>query len=405
MVTLVVAVAVVLIASALCSGSEAALFSIPINKVRQLAQSKSRNAVALLKVQENMARPIAAIVILNNIANIVGSSVVTAIAFDLWGDLGRSIISGVLTFLVILLSEIIPKTLGERYCNPIALYVARPVLFLAWLFLPLMVLLEFCTSWLSEGNSAVQSTNEAEIRYMAKLGQREGVIEKDESEMIQRVFEMNDRTAAELMTPRTKITYLLRSKKLNEVLDEVLQSPHSRILVAESVPDDIKSMVFKNELLAAALEGRGEEPLENFEYNVRFVPAGMPADRLLTLFRNSRQHLAVVLDEYSGVNGVVTLEDVLEVLTGEIVDETDLEPDLQAAARADWHLRGQVVPMKEVPVENAPTASDVKASHDEPVAADENASQNEPAASDEKASQTGPAASDEKAPQNEPSGS
>lgn len=347
MITLSVAIAIVLIASAICSGSEAALFSIPINKVRQIAQSKSANALALLKVQENMARPIAAIVILNNIANIVGSSIVTAIAFDIWGDLGRSIVSGVLTFLVILLSEIIPKTLGERYCNPIALWVARPVLFLAWLLRPVMFLLELLTSWLSP-SGAVQSTNEAEIRLMAKIGQREGVIEKDESEMIQRVFEMNDRTAADLMTPRTRITYLLKGDVLDDIMEKVLASPHSRILVATTVPDDISGMVFKNELLAAALQGRGGEPVGNFETSVRFVPARMPADRLLALFRNSRQHLAVVLDEYSGVNGVVTLEDVLEVLTGEIVDETDLEPDLQAAAREDWRqFRGQLVDLKE----------------------------------------------------------
>ena len=340
MSVLIVAIVVVLISSALCSGSEAALFSIPVTRVRHLAQSQKPAAIALLRIQENMSRPIGTIVILNNIANIVGSAAVTAIAFDLWGDLGRSILSGVLTFLVILFSEIIPKTLGELYCVRISLWVARPVLFLSYLFAPILWLLEHLTQWMTPSNPRL-TTNEAEIRLLANIGQREGVIEKDESEMIHRVFELNDKTAQDLMTPRVAITYLKGSETLDSVREPILNSPHSRIIVVESVPDDITGIVYKTELLSGMVEGRSDEPIANFQHRVRFVPEQMPADRLLTLFQSSRQHLAVVVDEFAGVSGVVTLEDVLEVLTGEIVDETDLIPDLQEHARRDlqnFHL-------------------------------------------------------------------
>jgi CBS domain containing-hemolysin-like protein len=177
------------------------------------------------------------------------------------------------------------------------------------------------------------TTDEAEIKLLAKIGHKQGVIERDESEMIQRIFKLNDMTAADLMTPRVTMTYLKGQATLIEVKDDIFNSQHSRIVVIQETPDEVIGVVLKDELLMAMVNGNADLPVLDFMHEVRFVPETVQADKLLEVFQKTRQHLAVVVDEYAGVSGVVTLEDVLEVVTGEIVDETDTVVNLQEVAR------------------------------------------------------------------------
>ena len=177
------------------------------------------------------------------------------------------------------------------------------------------------------------TTNEAEIKFLTNIGFQEGVIEDDEAEMIQRVFQLNDLNAADLMTPRIIITYLKAEQTLSECQREIIRSQHTRILVIDDTIDNVKGLVLKDELLTAMIEGNGDRQIDSLKRPVHFVPETNRADKLLKVFQENREHLAVVLDEYGGVAGVVTLEDVLEVLTGEIVDETDRNVDLQEIAR------------------------------------------------------------------------
>ncbi|MEB3355841.1 MAG: DUF21 domain-containing protein, partial [Synechococcales bacterium] len=189
MIQLALVMLVVILGSALCSGTEAALLSVPILRVRQLAQSEQRRAIALLKVREQINRPIATIVILNNIFNIVGSILVGQVTAVVLGDAWLGLISGVLTFLIIVFAEILPKTVGERFAEPIALAVAQPLLGLTTLFAPLVWIIEKVTAPVTQGRQ-MPITDEAEIRFLAKLGRQEGIIEEDEAEMIQRVFHL-----------------------------------------------------------------------------------------------------------------------------------------------------------------------------------------------------------------------
>lgn len=346
MIELVLAVLTVLLGSGLASGTEAALFSVPVIKVRQRAQANNKTAQILLKIRENMNRPIATIVIINNIFNIVGSIVVGSIAAATLGDQWLGVFSGMLTFLVIIFSEIIPKTLGERFSEPIALFTARPVLALTYLFTPLVWLVEIVTSPITRG-ARRPTTNEAEIKLLANIGYQEGIIEDDEAEMIQRVFRLNDVTAGQLMTPRVAMTYLRGALTVSEAKDAVIGSQHTRIIVIDQSVDEVLGVARKGELLAALIEGNDKRTVADLAHEARFVPESVRADRLLDTFRETREHLAVVIDEYGGVAGVVTLEDVLEILTGEIVDETDRAVDLQELARRRMRLlqrRGQIPP-------------------------------------------------------------
>jgi CBS domain containing-hemolysin-like protein len=332
MTTLFFIIFLTLAVSALCSGAEAALFSISMVRVRQFAEGGGAAAKALLQIRENMARPISTIVVLNNIANIGGSLVIGNLATEVFGSQWIGVFSTSLTLAVIVFSEIIPKTLGERYAATIAPIVARPVRFLTILFTPIVWLIERMVAPIV-GTHKNPTTNEAEIRLLARIGQQEGVIERDESEMIERVFRLNDTVAGHIMTPRVSLTYLHADDTLAAARERILSSEHSRMLVIGDAIDEVRGIALRSELLAALLAGHEQQLVAAIMRPANFVPASAHADKLLEVFRQSRQHLSVVVDEYGGIAGVVTLEDVLEVLTGEIVDETDRVTDLQVEAR------------------------------------------------------------------------
>ena len=329
---LVAAVLGMLFVSGLCSATEAALFSVPLAEIRELANNNHATARVLLEIRERMNRPITTVVILNNLANIGGSLLVGRLAMDALGSRAMGAFSAALTLAVIVCAEIVPKTIGEQHARAIALLAARPVRALTCAGFPLVWCLEqMMRPFMGTGDGF--TTNEAEIKLLARIGRTEGAIEEAESAMIHRVFDLNDCAAADIMTPRVVMTALEGRKSLAESGEEIRNSQHSRIVVVDESPDAIMGIAMKTELLQAMIDGRGEEPVANFLHEALFVPETKSADSLLLFFREHRQHLAVVIDEYGGVSGVVALEDALEVLTGEIVDETDRVADLQEAAR------------------------------------------------------------------------
>ncbi|MGD1702352.1 hemolysin family protein [Dapis sp. BLCC M229] len=337
MLKLTIIVLIILIGSALCSATETALLSVSPIKVQQLVQPKKPAALALWVIKKKINRPIATVVIINNIFNIVGSILIGNIAASVLGNAWLGVFSAILTFLVIVFGEIIPKTLGERYAMRFALTIALPVQGLTFIFTPIVWLMEKITSPFTQGKK-LPTTNEAEIMFLTRIGYQEGVIEGDEAEMIRRVFRLNDKSAFDIMTPRIATTYLHSDSTLAEVKSDIISSQHSRIIVIGDSIDDVLGMVLKHELLKAMIEGKDNQKISDFMRDVRFIPDTLRVDILLKEFQKYRQHLMVVLDEYGGMSGVVSLEDVLEELTGEIVDETDKSIDLQVVAR----MRGKI---------------------------------------------------------------
>jgi CBS domain containing-hemolysin-like protein len=209
---------------------------------------------------------------------------------------------------------------------------ALPVRFLTVVFIPLVWLVEKITLPFTRSKK-IPTTNEAEIRFLATIGYQEGVIEDDEAEMIHRVFQLNDLTAADVMSPRITITYLHGDCTLGTVEQSIISSQHSRILVVKDSLEQVLGLALKHELLTALIQGKYEQQVATLIRPVHFVPEMVRLDKLLKNFQDTHEHLVVVLDEYGNISGVVTLEDVLEVLTGEIVDETDRIIDLQEIAR------------------------------------------------------------------------
>lgn len=340
MLELTCAVVLLLVASAISSGTEAAIFSLPLTKAKQLAE-KSKTGKVICDIREKPARPISTIVIFNNIANIVGTYFVAYLATSRLSPNVQSWFPFALTALVILLSEIIPKNVGERYSSRICLFVARPLAVLTWLLTPVVWGIEKITSKLVR-DEPPPTTHEAEatIRFLTKIGHEEGVIEKDERQMIERVFKLNDHTAKDIMTPRTEVSFIRSYELLKDAIHAIGISQHSRLLVVGETVDQVKGVIFKSSVLKLIVEGYDEDAfVEDYMEPVPIVQEFKKADRLLEEFQKSRTHLAVVVDEYGGVAGVVTLEDCLEVITGEIVDETDVCEDMREQARENGRKR------------------------------------------------------------------
>jgi len=336
MFELMVAVSLLLLASAIASGTEAAIFSLPITKAKQLSE-KSKIGKIICRIKEEPARPISTIVIFNNLANIVGTYFVAYLATKTLEPPLQTFFPFILTALVILLSEIIPKNIGERFPNRICWFMARPLALATILLTPVVWAIEKTTSLLLQNLLSKDNhltTDEDEIRLLTKIGHEEGSIETDERQMIERVFNLNDRTAKDIMTPRTEVSFIRSYEPFETAITEIGESQHSRLLVVGETIDDVKGLIFKSGVLRILVQGYDKDTcVEDFMEEVFFVSESETADNLLAFFQKSRTHLAVVLDEYGGISGVVTLEDCLEVITGEIVDETDTAIDLRRVAR------------------------------------------------------------------------
>ena len=332
MVELVLAVITLLTVSAIASGTEAAIFTIPLGKVEAFIEEKRRGAKALQSIKKDMIRAITTIVIINNIANIVGSIIVGGMAATVLADKGLgpvsgvAIFSGVLTFMVIAFSEIVPKTVGEKQCEKISLFMAPIVLLITKLVYPLIILLNWVTAPFTRwGGNGIAVTSEAEIRALTELGKQAGVIEIDESELIHNVFQLNDVEAYDIMTPLAKVDYLEGNHTLESLRSQLATLTHTRIPVLDGSFDKLVGVVHLRTLLQALTEGKGDFPVKDFVSPPSYIPSTKAGDDLLRHFKQTKQHLAIVVDGFGTMLGVLTLEDVLEVLVGDIVDETDIE--------------------------------------------------------------------------------
>ncbi len=331
MSSLLYAIIIMLLGSGFFSATESAFFSVPINKAKILANQKKRGAEYLLRIKKDMRPIISVLVVFTNIFNIAGSIFVGAIAAEVFGSSSIGIFSAVLTFLVIIFAEIIPKSIGETFAVPMGLILAKPLFYIAKIFSPLIFIVELFTKSLPKKKKTI---SEEEIRTLSNLGFLEGVIEEDEKEMINRVFLLNDLTAKDVMTPRIIVTAFNADKKLKEVEKEIYSLSHSRIPIFKENLDNVIGICHQRDLLISLAKEEKEKSLLSFaNREVITISEAQKIDKLIPLFQKQRCHLAIVKDEFGGTSGIITLEDVLEQIIGNIVDETDKITNLREKAK------------------------------------------------------------------------
>lgn len=322
MLLLTILIVGVLLASGLCSMTEAAILSLPFVRARILFEKKLRGSQNLLFIKENIYSAIATIVILNNAINIVGAIFVGQMATRVFGNQSLGIFSAVLTFAIIIVAEVIPKTIGERNKVRVSLVSASALRVLMWLLNPLVKSIGMLMQPFRRKRKRPWVTEE-EIRILLRLGRDAGTVELDEETLINRVFKLNDLIAKQMMKPMESIYSLDGDKTLSEEKERIINSKYSRIAVYRKEPSNVIGICQQRVLLREIANDNHDAKIKDFMSNPVFVGEEEKADSLLEKFRSYHQHLFIVRDKHHKDIGIITMEDVLEELFGEIYDEKD----------------------------------------------------------------------------------
>ena len=345
--------------SFLCSILEATLLSVTPSYVAALEQEGHPLGERLRQYKDDIDRPLAAILSLNTIAHTVGATGAGAQAAKVFGDgeLAVAIISGALTLLILVVSEIIPKTLGAVYWRQVAPTMTRILTAIIWSMWPLVKLSQGITYLIARGRTREASVSREEFTAMAELGKEEGVFEEEESRILKNLFRFSSLRVKDIMTPRTVVQALPESRTIGQIIEEHDEFRFSRIPVYTQNRDDITGYVLKDEILLKAAQEEDDVSLHDLKREILGVPESLPLPELFERLVDSLEHIALVVDEYGGTAGIVTMEDVVETLLGmEIVDEADSAEDMQVLARRQWLKRAHrlnLIPseMDEVPEE------------------------------------------------------
>ncbi|MFH2066031.1 MAG: hemolysin family protein [Pseudomonadota bacterium] len=323
--------------SFLCSVAEAVLLSITPSYIEGQKAKRPERAVLLKRLkQDNLDQSLAAILTLNTIAHTVGAIGAGAKATVVFGSTWFGIFSAVMTLMILFLSEILPKTIGAIYW----LRLIGPTLF----FVSTLISVMYPVVWISEKMTKLISRgkiidifNRDEFIAMASVGMKTGQIQSKESRIIRNLFRFESLKVADIMTPRIVISALAEDLKVSDVLKAITQTPFSRLPVYKKNIDDITGFVLKDDVLILTAQKRGDEKLKGLKRKILTVPDSVSLADLLERFLKDRQHIAIVVNEYGGTDGLVTLEDLIETLMGmEIMDETDDVEDMRTLARKQW---------------------------------------------------------------------
>lgn len=337
--------------SFLCSIWEAVLLSITPSYAKRKVQEGGEVGMLLEQFKADIDRPLSAILTLNTIAHTVGAIGVGAQAGKVFGNddidiLGlhigyESIIAGLMTLAILILSEIIPKTIGANMWRQLAPITVRSLKILIWILWPLVWLSQLITKRLKKdkGKSVL---SRADFAAMTQVGEESGALKKSESLIIRNLLRLRELTVRDIMTPRTVLTVLDEKMTCQEYYEAFSDSPFSRVPVYEGKEDHITGMVLKDDILAQLAEDKDSVTLAALKIPISFIQDDVPLPDLLEMLTRRREHLAIVNDNFGSIAGLVTMEDLLETLLGiEIVDETDTVTDLQKLARSEWQKRAK----------------------------------------------------------------
>ena len=339
-----------LLLSGFFSGSETGLTSLSRARAESLSKEGRPGANALWKLKRNTTRMLVIILIGNNLVNIGASAMATVIATERFGHLGPGIAVGVLTLVILVFGEVTPKSWAAHHAERVSLFAAPVLLIFGRLVLPLVWALERFSNWLHKATALKTdpTVTESEVMSLVEHGAEEGTIEDEELELIERVFAFNDVRVRDVMTPRGEIFSMPGSMRLSDALPDILNASFSRIPIYGSNPDDIIGFVHLRDILEAVAWGKQDQPLEEFAREPLFVPQTQPIDELFASLRQQKRHLALVVNEYGMFQGVVTLEDLIEELVGEIYDESDRMPEMLREVGKGVILAGGMAEMRNV---------------------------------------------------------
>ncbi len=326
--------------SFLCSILEASLLSMPPSFVRMSEEVGSRTGKRLARLKQNIDRPLAAILSLNTIAHTVGAAGVGAQAAAVFGHGYFGIISAVLTLLILFFSEIIPKTLGAIYWKQLAGFTAVTCQIIINVLLPLVWISEKLTILIQPKGNTESIVNRDELVSLAQLGSSEGVIAESESAIIRNLIRFQNIRIEDIMTPRTVVCKLPESMTCGDAIKEKSIIRFSRPIVHAKDQEDITGYVLKQQILEEVAFDRHSTLISQIKRPIRVVPEHGSLSNLFHDLFSSNEHIALVVDEFGSMSGLVTNEDLIETLLGlEIMDESDQVENMREFARKKWRER------------------------------------------------------------------
>ncbi|CAB1062904.1 Magnesium and cobalt efflux protein CorC [Olavius sp. associated proteobacterium Delta 1] len=335
----IVILSVLILLSGFFSSAETALFSISKAKAIHLAKEKGITNSLIKKMKDDPHRLLSTILIGNNVVNVGASALATAITINLVTSNAVGIATGVMTFLILIFGEIFPKSIATRNNVLIARLVILPLYWLSVLFAPVIFMLNFIPKLTGKMQKKPHVTEE-ELMTFVEVVEEEGGIEEEEKELIENIFEFDDTSASEIMTPRADMYVINVDEDLN--LEDVIRSGYTRIPVIEEDIDHVIGILNIKDLFMHQVTSSEATDVRKIMSEPYYVPENLKLDNLLQQFKKRKQHIAIIVDEHGGVSGLITLEDALEEIVGEIIDETDkFEPHIVKLKKDEWRVLGK----------------------------------------------------------------
>ncbi len=318
-----VLLAVLIILSGLFSASETALFSLSKIRLRRLSSKHPKAGKVVSDLLDHPRNTLTSILVGNMLVNVTISGLVTSMSVIAFGEVGLGIAMGSLTFVLLIFGELTPKTFAIRNAQSFSLVIAKPLFVFSKLIFPLRWLLKKITDFfylLLVGKRQVKEplVTQRELQTLVSMGEKEGILDKDEKQMIHAVFDFSQRGVDEIMTPRVDIIAAGKEISCSELIHIMEESKHNKIPIYEETIDSIKGVVYMKD---AVLDPKPD--WQRLTKPVLFVPETKKIDDLLIEFQSKKIYIAIVVDEYGGTSGLVTMEDILEEIVGEIRDEYD----------------------------------------------------------------------------------
>jgi CBS domain containing-hemolysin-like protein len=320
--------------SAVISTAEIGFFAVNETRLRALAQNGDKRAAKALQLRSDPQKLFSTILVGDRLVSVAIPMFATFITLNTYGgknvfEEAIAIMVGILTFVLLVSVDVIPKTLAAKFAVPVTLNMAYPVYWVQLFLQPILFVMVPLIHKLTGGKGlTLPLVTEEELKIMLDQGGKAGELESEEVKMIKNVFQLKDITAEDAMTPRIYVFALDGNLRLKEAQELLYGSKYSRIPVYDGTLDNITGVLYKSKALTELAQGRSDARLRDIAHPPLFVPAGKTADDLMKQFQQEKRHMGIVVNEFGGVMGLVTLEDLLEEVVGEIVDETDITEEL-----------------------------------------------------------------------------
>ena len=350
---------IMIVLSAFFAMSETALVSLSRFKVRHWAEKKRFGSIYVKKLKDNPEVLLSTILIGNNIVNTAAAAIATSIALQLFQHNAIGIAIGAATFLILIFGDITPKSIGANNNEILAPIVAPVIYNLSIAIYPITKALEYFLKGINKlvGTKKIPIVTEEELRSIVKVSEEEGSIKEVEKKMIGRIFDFDNTTVGDVMTRKKSMVLVSSEMQIKEVLQLPTAKMYSRFPVYEKNKENVVGILHLKDMLKFVKDGKFDIPVSQIMHKPLFVFANKKMDDMLRLFQNSKQHLAIVIDDKAHIIGLVTIENILEEIVGEIIDESDrLNPSVEQASKNEWIVKGST----EIEEVNAKTGIPIK---------------------------------------------